>query len=103
MVGALGFVAFLFFSLLLYILVKNREKIKKVSYKNRLVVVIVFVCLLLFSTFAVYYAGNWLAGFIEKESWKLSFQVLWTLMIVAIMTRIWESLLRKVKHDSGNA
>ena len=73
------------------------------SYRNRLVVVIVFVCLLLLSIFAVYYAGNWLAGFIEKESWKLPFQVIWTFIIVAIITWIWESLLRRVKRDSGIA
>ncbi|MBS8265620.1 hypothetical protein DYI25_14420 [Mesobacillus boroniphilus] len=103
MLGALGFAAFLFFSVLLYQLVKNREKIKKVSYKNRSIVVIVFVCLLLFSASAVYYAGNWVAGFIGNESMKLPFHIIWTLIIVVITSRIWELLLTRVKRDSGIA
>ena len=101
MYGALGFAMFLFFSVLLYQLVKNKEKIKKVSYKNRLLVVIVFISLLLFSTFAVYYAGNWLADFIENESLKFAFRIIWILMNVVLITWVWESLLTKVKGDSG--
>lgn len=100
MIGALGFAAFLFFSVLLFQLVRNRKKIKKVSYKNRLVVVVVFVCLLVVSTLAIYYTGNWLAGFIDNELLKLPFHIIWTLIIVVIMTRIWESMLRKVKSGS---
>ena len=99
--GALGFAAFLFFSLLLFILVRNKEFIKKVNLKHKVIVVITFVFLLLISTSAIYYAGNWLAEFIDHETLKFAFRIIWTLIIISISSRIWESMLRRVKRDSG--
>lgn len=99
--GALGFAAFLFFSVLLYLLVKNKESIKRVGLKNRLIVVITFICLLFFATLTIYYAGNWLAGFIDNESLKFAFRIIWILIMAALITRIWDSVLGKVKRESG--
>ncbi|MEW8969227.1 MAG: hypothetical protein AB2411_01310 [Mesobacillus sp.] len=101
MVGALGFAVFLFFSLLLFKLVRNKEMIKKVKLKHGLIVVITFVFLLLVSTFAIYYAGNWLAAFIDHETLNFAFRIIWTLIIIAIISWIWESMLSKVKRDAG--
>ena len=101
MVGALGFAVFLFISLLLYIVVRNRDNIRKVRPGHRLIVVIAFVCLLIFPAIATYYAGNWLAASIEHESLKFAFHILWTLINVAIITWVCESLISRIKRKSG--
>ncbi|NKE04685.1 hypothetical protein GWK17_04230 [Bacillus selenatarsenatis] len=69
--------------------------------KHKIVVVFTFVVLLFISTSAIYYAGNWLAAFIDHENLKFAFRIIWTLIIISISSRIWESMLRRVKRDSG--
>ncbi|WLR55373.1 hypothetical protein LC048_24440 [Mesobacillus subterraneus] len=101
MFGGLGFAVFLFISVVLYLLVKNKDEIKKVSNRNKLFVAVTFVGLLIVSGLTIYYAGNWLAGFIGNGTLKFFFQIIWMLIVIALLNIIWETVLNRVKRDSG--
>lgn len=99
--GAIAFAVFLFIAVVTYLLVKNKEEIKKVNIRNRLIVVGTLASLLLFSAFAIYYAGNWIAGFINNGALKFTFQIVWMLIILGIISKIWDSIISKVKREAG--
>ncbi|WP_102264528.1 hypothetical protein [Mesobacillus jeotgali] len=98
--GAIGFAVFLFVSVVIFQLAKHKKEIKKVSIKNRLIVVAAFVFLIGFSAIAIYYAGNWIAGFLKNGPMKFIFQIIWMLIILGLTGKVWDSVLRRVKRES---
>jgi multisubunit Na+/H+ antiporter MnhB subunit len=99
--GAIAFAVFLFIAVVIFLLAKNKAEIKKVNTRNRLIVVGTLVALLLFSSLAIYYAGNWIAGYINNGALKMTFQIVWIITIFGFITKIWDSVLSKVKRESG--
>lgn len=99
--GAIAYAVLLIISVILYFLAKNKEEIRKVDTKNRLKVVVTLAVLLFFSVLAIYYAGNWIAGFINNSALKFTFQIVWMLIVIGFIGWIWDSVLSKVKRESG--
>ncbi|GAM14773.1 hypothetical protein [Mesobacillus selenatarsenatis] len=91
----------MFVTVVIFLLAKHKEEIKKVSIKNRLIVFAAFVFLIGFSAIAIYYAGNWIAGFLKNETLKFIFQIIWMLIILGVTGKVWDSVLRRVKRESG--
>lgn len=91
----------LFIIVVAYLLNKNKEDIKKVSSRDKVVVVGTLLFLLSLAAKGIYYAGNWIAGFIENGALKNTFQIVWILIFLGITGYIWDTVLNKVKRDSG--
>jgi hypothetical protein len=84
-----------------FLLIKNKGKIKKVSFKDKLFVAGTFVCVLLIAFAGIYYAGNWISGFISSKFLRVFIQIGWILIVLGFANWIWQSVLNSVKLRSG--